>query len=200
MSMPFEASLHAPMLALAMATPGWAQTQTNDAVVVTATKLPAQISSVPSAITVVTGSDLRTRGTCHLWRHQLRGRHPCDSCRSRTYGGCGQRYGRHPQQLAGGAADGLPGSDSLQQSISINGERRGFSQDDARVGTAHLLYRAALDSGPGRWHADVAATQLRLDGTNLTDRRDPVAESELGDAQFYRPPGRMRGVSLSTRL
>ena len=29
-----------------------------------------------------------------------------------------------------------------------------------------------------------------LDGENLTDRRDAVTESELGDAQFYRMPGR----------
>jgi outer membrane receptor protein involved in Fe transport len=32
--------------------------------------------------------------------------------------------------------------------------------------------------------------ELRLDGYNLSDRRDPVAESELGDAQFYRLSGR----------
>ena len=30
--------------------------------------------------------------------------------------------------------------------------------------------------------------ELRINGYNLTDRRDPVAESELGDAQFYRLP------------
>ena len=29
-----------------------------------------------------------------------------------------------------------------------------------------------------------------VEGENLTDRRDPVTESELGDAQFYRMPGR----------
>jgi outer membrane receptor protein involved in Fe transport len=28
--------------------------------------------------------------------------------------------------------------------------------------------------------------ELRLSGRNLTDRRDPVSESELGDAQYYR--------------
>ena len=28
--------------------------------------------------------------------------------------------------------------------------------------------------------------ELRLRGTNLTNRRDPVSESELGDAQYYR--------------
>ncbi len=32
--------------------------------------------------------------------------------------------------------------------------------------------------------------ELRLDGFNLTNRRDPVAESELGEAQFYRLPAR----------
>ncbi len=32
--------------------------------------------------------------------------------------------------------------------------------------------------------------ELRLDGTNLMDARDPIAESELGDAQYYRQPGR----------
>jgi iron complex outermembrane recepter protein len=31
---------------------------------------------------------------------------------------------------------------------------------------------------------------LFIDGDNLTNRRDPVAESEIGDAQFYRLPGR----------
>lgn len=32
--------------------------------------------------------------------------------------------------------------------------------------------------------------ELRVDGNNLTDRRDPVAESELGDSQFYLLPAR----------
>ena len=30
--------------------------------------------------------------------------------------------------------------------------------------------------------------EVRLDGRNLGDRRDPVSESELGDAQYYRMP------------
>ncbi len=42
--------------------------------------------------------------------------------------------------------------------------------------------------------------ELRLDGYNLTDRRDPVAESELGDAQFYRLPGRSVVGSVSYGL
>jgi iron complex outermembrane receptor protein len=44
-----------------------------------------------------------------------------------------------------------------------------------------------LDAGVGyRWRG----WELRVDGYNLTDSRDPATESELGDAQFYRLPGR----------
>jgi iron complex outermembrane recepter protein len=32
--------------------------------------------------------------------------------------------------------------------------------------------------------------EIRLDGRNLGDRRDPVSESEFGDAQYYRMPAR----------
>ena len=44
-----------------------------------------------------------------------------------------------------------------------------------------------IDAGVGyawdRW-------EVRVDGYNLSDRRDPVSESELGDSQFYRLPAR----------
>jgi outer membrane receptor protein involved in Fe transport len=40
------------------------------------------------------------------------------------------------------------------------------------------------------------AWSLRVNGQNLTDRRDPVAESEMGDAQYYLLPGRRVMVSL----
>ena len=40
------------------------------------------------------------------------------------------------------------------------------------------------------------AWELRLDGTNLGDRRDPVAASEFGDSQFYRLNGRTLQASL----
>ena len=38
--------------------------------------------------------------------------------------------------------------------------------------------------------------ELRVDGSNLSDRRDPVAESELGDSQFYLLPGRRVDAGL----
>jgi iron complex outermembrane receptor protein len=39
--------------------------------------------------------------------------------------------------------------------------------------------------------------ELRLAGSNLTDRRDPVAESELGEGQYYRLPARTVELGLS---
>jgi iron complex outermembrane receptor protein len=42
--------------------------------------------------------------------------------------------------------------------------------------------------------------EVRLDGRNLGDVRPPVAESELGDAQYYRFPARRLDVSVSTRF
>jgi outer membrane receptor protein involved in Fe transport len=42
--------------------------------------------------------------------------------------------------------------------------------------------------------------EIRADGRNLGDRRDPVSESELGDAQYYRMVPRMFRLTLSTRF
>jgi iron complex outermembrane recepter protein len=41
---------------------------------------------------------------------------------------------------------------------------------------------------------------LRLSGYNLTDSRDPVSESELGDGQYYRMPARSLELGVSVDL
>jgi iron complex outermembrane receptor protein len=50
------------------------------------------------------------------------------------------------------------------------------------------------------WEAGVGyrrgAMEIRLDGWNLNDRRPPVAESELGDAQYYLLPARRLEMTL----
>jgi outer membrane receptor protein involved in Fe transport len=46
---------------------------------------------------------------------------------------------------------------------------------------------STIDAGVG-YRMDRA--ELRLDGRNLGNRRDAVAESEFGDAQYYRMPAR----------
>ncbi|MCB1642361.1 MAG: TonB-dependent receptor, partial [Xanthomonadales bacterium] len=38
------------------------------------------------------------------------------------------------------------------------------------------------------WHAQ--QWDLALVGSNLTDKRPPISESELGDSQYYRLPAR----------
>lgn len=42
--------------------------------------------------------------------------------------------------------------------------------------------------------------ELRVDGRNLGDARDPVAESELGDAQYYRMTARRFDVTFGVRF
>ena len=54
-----------------------------------------------------------------------------------------------------------------------------------------------IDAGAGyrfdRW-------DIRVDGRNLGDRRDPVAESELGDAQYYRMSARRIEATVGVRF
>lgn len=45
-----------------------------------------------------------------------------------------------------------------------------------------------------------ASWEIRLEGVNLSDERDPVAESELGDAQYYRLPARSFRLSWAARF
>ncbi|MEA2563254.1 MAG: iron complex outerrane recepter protein [Acidobacteriota bacterium] len=54
-------------------------------------------------------------------------------------------------------------------------------------------YSAALGYRFPRW-------DLQLVGENLTDERDPVAESELGDGQYYRQTGRNVRLSWGVRF
>ncbi len=50
------------------------------------------------------------------------------------------------------------------------------------------VYRYVILDADIGYHFD--AWELRLDAYNLSNRRDPVAISELGDGQAYRLPGR----------
>ena len=63
--------------------------------------------------------------------------------------------------------------------------------------TALALGYGILDAGAGlrsdRW-------EVRVDGRNLSNRRDPAAESELGDAQYYRLDARRVEATLGMRF
>jgi iron complex outermembrane recepter protein len=55
----------------------------------------------------------------------------------------------------------------------------------------------AVNAGAG---FRTGALEFRVDGTNLTDKRDPVAESEFGDAQYYRMPARTIRAGIGYRF
>ncbi len=66
-----------------------------------------------------------------------------------------------------------------------------------KLNTAPVGSYATVDAGIGYRRAN---WELRLDGTNLNDRRDPVASSEFGDESFYRLQGRSVMASLRWTL
>jgi len=52
---------------------------------------------------------------------------------------------------------------------------------------------AGIGFRTGRW-------ELRVDGRNLGDRRDPVSVSELGEGQLYLMPSRRVDAGLRLRF
>jgi iron complex outermembrane receptor protein len=63
--------------------------------------------------------------------------------------------------------------------------------------TARASHYATLAALLGYRHGQY---EVRLSGRNLTDRRDAVAESELGDAQYYRLFPRRFEVAATVRF
>jgi outer membrane receptor protein involved in Fe transport len=105
----------------------------------------------------------------------------------------GKRLEMSPRQLAGFGvmytpARGVFGGVELNYTGSRYLNKRNTATADgfATVGFG-VGYRTP------RW-------ELRLDGRNLADRRDPVAESEIGDAQYYLMNSRRVDVSFMVRF
>jgi iron complex outermembrane receptor protein len=110
-----------------------------------------------------------------------------------------------PTQLAGRRLEMSP-NDLAALALSWAPERGLFgSAELSYVGSRYLDKRNRALAGS---YATLAALvgyrhgrfELRLSGRNLTDRRDPVAESELGDAQYYRLFPRRVDVGASVRF
>jgi iron complex outermembrane receptor protein len=70
---------------------------------------------------------------------------------------------------------------------------RYLNKRNTALAEAYTTLDAALGWRSGRYEA-------RLDARNLTDERPPVAESELGDAQYYRLPARQLRLSAAVRF
>jgi iron complex outermembrane receptor protein len=70
---------------------------------------------------------------------------------------------------------------------------RFLNKRNTALAPAFDLFAAGLGYRFGTW-------ELRVDGFNLTDERDPIAESELGDAQYYRQPARNYRLTWAARF
>ena len=105
----------------------------------------------------------------------------------------GKRLELSPKNLA---ALGLVYAPERGPRASVVWNRTGsrfLNKGNTAVAAAYDMVDAGVGYAFDRW-------SIRLDGTNLTDRRDPAAESEIGDAQFYRLPGRMLLLTVTRRL
>jgi len=76
--------------------------------------------------------------------------------------------------------------------LRLVGSRYLDKRDTARA-PGYSELSASLGWRAKKWEA-------RIDGRNLGDRRDPVSESELGDAQYYRLSARRVELSLMKRF
>jgi len=66
--------------------------------------------------------------------------------------------------------------------------KRWLNKRNTAIAEDYTTFDAGIGYAWDRW-------EVRFDGYNLSDRRDPVAESELGDAQYYRMPARSYWLS-----
>ncbi len=113
--------------------------------------------------------------------------------------------------------DGVPtqlDGNRLEMSARVmGGAELVWSPDHGFIGSAswnHVGERflnkrnTALAAPYDTWAAGIGyrfpSWEIRLDGFNLTDQRDPVAESELGDAQYYRLPARSYRLTWAARF
>ena len=105
----------------------------------------------------------------------------------------GNRLEMSPYQLGAvgllyAPANGFTGSLELNYTGGVYLNKR----NTAPVG-GYTTLAAGLGYRTGTW-------EFRVDGQNLTNRRNPVAESELGDSQYYLLPGRSVNASIRVRF
>lgn len=104
----------------------------------------------------------------------------------------GNRFEMSAKQLVSG---GLVLSPALgfigNVAINYTGDRYLNKRNTALAGAF-----STIDAGIGY---RTSRAEFRLDARNLSDRRDPVAESEFGDAQYYRMPARTIRTTVVVR-
>lgn len=106
----------------------------------------------------------------------------------------GKRLELSPKHLASAVATYAPATGPQASATLRSTGARFLNKSNTSVAAAYADLDARLGwCWAGGWGVFV-------EGENLTDRRDAVVESELGDAQFYRLPGRRLWLTLERRL
>ena len=105
----------------------------------------------------------------------------------------GKRLEMSPDQIASAGLLWAPARGPLASLAVRYVGSRYLNKRNTALADAYTTLDAALGWRSGRYEA-------RLDARNLTGERPPVAESELGDAQYYRQPARQLRVSAAVRF
>ncbi|MGE4070065.1 MAG: TonB-dependent receptor [Lysobacterales bacterium] len=114
-------------------------------------------------------------------------------------------FGTSPRQLLGNqqemspqhlSALGLDWSPLSGLNLTVTGNyvgERFYNQRNTAVAPSYATWDAGVSYSAGEW-------TWRVDGSNLSDRRDGISESELGDASYYRMPARTYWASVAYRF
>jgi outer membrane receptor protein involved in Fe transport len=93
-----------------------------------------------------------------------------------------------PQHLASFGVMYAPPQGFRAYAVADYVGKRWLNKRNTAIADDYTTFDAGVSYAWDRW-------EVRVDGYNLSDRRDPVAESELGDAQYYLLPARSYWLS-----
>jgi len=104
----------------------------------------------------------------------------------------GNRLELSPAHLAAASLAWADGRSHAEALANYVGERF-LDRRNTATATAYVTVDVAAGTRLG-------AVEVWAAGRNLTDRRDPVTESELGEGQYYRLPSRSLELGLAVGL
>lgn len=105
----------------------------------------------------------------------------------------GKRFEMSARHLASGGLIYAPASGLIADVIVKYVGSRYLNKRNTALAEAFATVDLGVGYRHGRW-------EVRMTGSNLTNRRDAISESELGDAQYYRMTARRFDVSLGVHF
>jgi iron complex outermembrane receptor protein len=105
----------------------------------------------------------------------------------------GRRLEMSARHLASAGLIYAPARGLVGQVVANYVGDRFLNKRNTALAPSYTTWAAGVGYRADRW-------EVRMDGENLGDERPPVAESELGDAQYYRLPARTVRLRLGLRF